>query len=440
MDSKNEHLNTREKVDPEASRDHVLRLENKRIILLLQGGGALGAYQAGAFEALARECAIAETKIDWVAGISIGAINSAVIAAPKSGDAVHELELLWDEILAPECPPFDYTGLMQAWYPLLWQPWLAALEPKYLDWTWMALNIRGQANFFSSRVLDPFRNPWVQQWFRKLDRNELAFYGTERLAETLDRHVNWNALDGKNTRLSLGATRVCDGEVEFFHSWERALNAQHVRASGALTPAFPPIQIGKEWYMDGGASNNTPIELLAEQLLDSNKNTLVFLIDLWDRKNDVLPESFEDLLWRQKSIQYGSRKKAAELVVERYEHLGEKGKLRKPSARLEVCQVMLEHRDDKPQFSLADADFSRSTFRELRAQGFKDMSEAIHHPERVKTDWLGEPLGDTYATLYRHGSEGKWKAPRAEHRHHVSKRGDLPPALESWIACWRLFA
>ena len=98
-----------------------LKLEGKRIVLLLQGGGALGAYHVGAFEALANECRKAENNIDWVAGISIGAINSAVIAAPKSGDAVRELELLWDELLWPEYPPFDYTGLMRAWLP--W-PWL----------------------------------------------------------------------------------------------------------------------------------------------------------------------------------------------------------------------------------------------------------------------------------------------------------------------------
>ncbi len=440
MDRVNHHVKAKERVavaEPaEAPRDEGLRLKDKQIVLLLQGGGALGAYQVGAFEALASECAKAEKKIEWVAGISIGAINSAVIAAPKSGDAVRELELLWDEILSPQYLPSDYRGLMEAWLSWSWQPWFSAIEPKYMDWTWMAFNPGGQANFFSSRVLDPFRNPWVQQWFRKLDRNELAFYGTRRLAETLDRHVNWAALnDRAHTRLSLGATHVCDGEVEFFDSRSTPLNADHVRASGALPPAFPPIQIGEEWYFDGGISSNTPIEVLGAQLFQSQQDTLVFLIDLWDRKSDVLPESLEDVLWRQKSIQYGSRKKAAEIVVERYEHQAAVGRLKKP-VHLEVCQVMLEHPDHEPQFSFADADFSRSTFGKLRVQGFSDMMEAIHHPERVRRDQQGHLLGGQYATLYRHGSESKWKGPRAGHQHQVSKRRDLPPAFVRWMDWW----
>ena len=423
MDPVNGHLTAARKAP--ASSHRPLSLEkNKRIVLMLQGGGALGAYQVGAFEALAKECAISENSIDWVAGISIGAINSAVIAAPMSGDPVKELESLWDEILSP----FDQTDLMDAWLPKSSQSWFFAIEPRYWDWAWTAFNLNGQPHFFSSRVLNPFRNPWVQQWFRKLDPKELAFYGTHRLADTLDKHVNWAALKHQKMRLSLGATHVCDGEVEFFHSWEQPLKADHVRASGALPPAFPPIQIGKEWYMDGGISTNTPIEVLGKYLLHSRRDTLVFLVDVFDRKDDTLPASFEDLLWRQKSIQYGSRKKAAEIVVERYQHHCDKHP-DKQHGKLEVCQVMLEHPNGEPQFSFADADFSRTTFRKLRDRGFNDMTEAIHHRDYA--------LKLKNATLYRHGSEDKWKAPRHRHRHHQSKGSNLGPTLEPWMAWWK---
>jgi NTE family protein len=412
-----------------------LDLRSKRIVLMLQGGGALGAYQVGALEALARECAAVKNKIDWVAGISIGAINSAVIAAPKSGDAVRELELLWDEILSP----FDYTDLINALLPSSQQPWFAVMAAKYADWNWMAFNPWGQANFFSSRVLDPFRNPWVQQWFHMLRRNELGFYGTGELARMLDRHVDWDALKGRsNTRLSLGATHVCDGEVKFFHSWDGPLEAKHVQASGALPPAFPPVQIDNEWYLDGGVSNNTPIEVLGDLLHASDTETLVFLVDLWDRKDDVLPRSFEDLLWRQKSIQYGSRKKAAEIVVERYEYRAAKRQQKKPAKRLEVCQVMLEHPENEPQFSFADADFSRSTFCELRAQGFKDMMAAIRHSELVIDKQTQLPVGGEHAMLYRHGSLGKWKADRdRRHEHRPTKRMDVLPSLEPLLSWWK---
>lgn len=420
--------------------DRGLDLKGKQIVLMLQGGGALGAYQVGAFKALESECAKVQNKIEWIAGISIGAINAAVIAAPMSGDAVGELQLLWNEILSPEYPPYDYTSLVAAWLPWPWQDWHAALETKYADWTWMAFNPQGQANFFSSRVLNPFRNPWVQQWFRKLDRNELAFYGTGRLAETLNRHVDWDALDDPlNARLSLGATHVCDGEVEFFNSWEMPLNADHVRASAALPPAFPPIQIGDEWYFDGGVSSNTPIEVLAGKLFKSKKDTLVFLIDLWDRKNDVLPESLDDVLWRQKCIEFGSRKKAAEIVVERYKYrcLAEMAKGKQP-AHLELCQLMLEHNDQEPQFCFADADFSQSTFQKLYAQGFDDMIAALHHAEKVSVQEDDSPA-DSFATLYRHGSQGKWKTPRNGHQHHASNRCDPPAAFEPWEAWWKQF-
>jgi predicted acylesterase/phospholipase RssA len=427
------------------TRDRGLDLKDKQIVLMLQGGGALGAYQVGVFKALASECAKAQNKIEWVAGISIGAINAAVIAAPKNGDSVAELELLWEEILSPNYPPYDYTSLMKAWLPYPRQDRLATLESKYADWTWLAFNPDGQQNFFSSRVLNPFHNPWVQQWFRKLDRNELAFYGTQPLTETLNRHVNWEALDDPynfrlSPHLSLGATHVCDGDVEFFNSWEMPLNADHVRASAALPPAFPPIQIGEEWYFDGGISSNTPIEALAGKLFDSKKDTLVLLVDLWDRKNDVLPESLDDVLWRQKCIEFGSRKKAAEIVVERYKYkcMVEMAKGKQP-VRLELCQLMLEQNDQEPQFCFADADFSRSTFQKLYAQGFEDMIKAFHHAEKVKLQEDNSPA-DPYAILYRHGSQGKWKTPRTGHQHQASSRNDLPTMFKPWTAWWKQFA
>jgi NTE family protein len=315
----------------------------------------------------------------------------------------------------------------------------------------MAFNPLGQANFFSSRVLNPFQNPWMQQWFRKLGRNELAFYGTGSLARTLKGHFDWRALKKPgNTRLSLGAAHVCDGEVRFFDSRDPAdvpLKELHVLASAALPPAFPPIQIGEEWYFDGGVSNNTPIEALAGKLFESEKNTLVFLIDLWDRKNDVLPESFEDLLWRQKCIQYGSRKKAAEIVVERYNFLAKTGELKR-NVRLDLCQLMLENKDGEPQFCFADADFSRETFERLRAQGAEDMMGALQNAEQVtfnerdlfkETDLLkkADLLQGPRASLYRLGSEGKWKASRTGHQHMSSIRNNLPPLFEPWMAWWK---
>jgi predicted acylesterase/phospholipase RssA len=390
-----------------------LELRGKRVVLLLQGGGALGAYQVGAHAALAQACGAADTAIAWVGGVSIGAINAAVIAGPKSGDAAAELRALWNEILSPPFPPYDTSAGWDRLPPALRANPLAPLVPKYANWAFSAFNPLGQPHFFGSRVLDPLANPWIAQWLRPLSAGELAFYDTAPLRATLDRHVDWAAIARSGaTRLSLGATRVHDGETVFFNSfasrnpqWPRcALGADHVLASAALPPAFPAIAVGTELYWDGGLSSNTPITELAEDLTaDATRDTIVFLVDLWDRKGPA-PRSFDDVFWRQKSIAYGSRKDAAAAVVDTHELEVEAG--RTAPARLEVCQLMLERQpgDTAPQFAYADADFSESTHALLEQLGSGDMRDALERPQAVRG------VGGKYATLYRHGTYGKHRA------------------------------
>jgi predicted acylesterase/phospholipase RssA len=363
-----------------------LKLEGKRVVLFLQGGGALGSYQVGAYKVLEAACQQANNKVDWVGGISIGAINAALIAAPMSGDAAAELKQLWDEILSPSFPPFDYNSLWRSVPPFLRPGWLESLIPKYADWTWMAFNPFGQQNFFGSRVLNPLQNPWFLQWARPLEASELAFYDTELLRRTLDKHVKWESInqDGA-TWLSLGAVRVRDGELVFFNCFAsdyhpdwgpKAIRADHVLASGALPPGFPGISIDGELYWDGGLCSNTPIEELADELeADVTRDTIVFLIDLWDPKGPI-PRSLDEVLWRQKCIQYGSRRRAAVRIVETHE-LEAKLQVEEHKVspgKLEVCQVMFERsRDDwTPQFSFADADFSRTTYEQMAKLGCEE--------------------------------------------------------------------
>ena len=387
-----------------------LKLDGKRVVLLLQGGGALGAYQVGAYTALEAACQQANNKVGWVGGISIGAVNAAVIAAPMGGDAATELRQLWDEILSPPFPPFDYNSLWQSLPPFFRSGWLAPLMPKYADFMWTAFNPFGQPNFFSSRVLNPLQNPWVLGWTRPLAASELAFYDTEWLRRTLDKHVRWGSInqDG-GTWLSLGATRVRDGEVVFFNSFAsqnpdwgpKAIKADHVLASGALPPGFPGIWVDGELYWDGGVSSNTPIEGLEEDLTaDVTRDTIVFQINLWDRKGSI-PRSIDEVLWRQKCIEYGSLKKAAVSVVNTHQYEVETERV--PPTHLEVCQVMFERsRDDStPQFAFADADFARTTYEQMAKLGYEDMQRAIEHPYRVPA------VGGEYAVLYRHGTHGK---------------------------------
>ena len=153
--------------------------DGKRIVLLLQGGGALGAYQVGAYQALKEKLAEDHCKLDWVGGISIGAINASVIAEHKDTDAVKELEKLWREFLSPAFFPCNYNWMYSLVPPLL-RGWLAPLAPKYGAWMWTAFNLWGQGQFFSSRIMNPLLNPWCAQWRRRLVPHELAFYDTGR--------------------------------------------------------------------------------------------------------------------------------------------------------------------------------------------------------------------------------------------------------------------
>jgi NTE family protein len=295
----------------------------------------------------------------------------------------------------------------------------------------MAFNPFGHRNFFDSRVVNPARNPWVQQWLRPLRAEELAFYGTEGLRRTLERHVDFAAINAKDgagerhgPRLSLGAARVTTGEVVFFENESdepgepaRAIRADHVLASGALPPAFPPIRIkdpevddqladDDALYWDGGVSSNTPIEWLVHDVLPrkGERDTIVFLVDVWDRKGRI-PESMDEACWRQKSIQYGSRKDAARRAIrERQLELLLAGQ-EASTARLEVYQVMYERSDaDGPQFAFADADFSRSTYDRMFRHGFTDMEAALESPTKVRVDTRFE---HARAVLYRYGTHHK---------------------------------
>ena len=413
------------------NRNNTLRLEGRQIVLLLQGGGALGAYQVGAYKALEEACRGAGNKVGWVAGISIGAINAAVIASPKHGDAAAELKSLWDEILSPQWLPFDYHACWHSVPQFVHSfSWLDPLAPRYLDWMWSAFNPCGQLNFFDSRVMNPLLNPWMRQWFQRLDCDEAAFYDTAPLAKTLNEHVNWTAInERKCVRLSLGAACATDGEIVFFDSHQPehlpsgAMGPEHVLASAALPPAFPAIRIGSKWYFDGGVANNTPIEALGQVLAeDPCTDLLIFDIGLWDRKGAV-PRSLDEVLWRQKSIQFGSRKEAAVHFVDMYDRNAE---IDQTPGHLDVCQVMLERagNDQTPQFCFADADFSHSTYDTLFENGYRDMCGAICGADRV----IG--VGGDHAALYRYGRYGKHRRTDAKYAERERARQERVRAYQ----------
>jgi len=197
------------------------------IALLLQGGGALGAYQAGVYEALAE----ADIHPDWIAGISIGAINGALIAGNLPGERVEKLREFWETITQPGTrfpnvswiSDLTWNGNGQARH---WRNRMSAFATMF----------QGVPNFFSPRAFPPMN--------AEAESPELvSYYDPSPLGKTLARLINFDLINSKPMRLSVGATNVRTGAPIYFENNERTITAAHVIASASLPPSFPPTEI-----------------------------------------------------------------------------------------------------------------------------------------------------------------------------------------------------
>jgi len=332
------------------------------VALVLQGGGALGAYQIGAFEALQN----AGFGPDWVAGISIGAFNAAIIAGNEPAEQLERLLGFWHEISWPEfggLPPF-----------LPWQ----LLHDQISSGEAMAF---GQPNFFSPRPLSPYL-------LREVSPDRLSFYDTGALYETLPKFASFDRINRKTTRLTLGATNIASGVQEFFDSGTQEIGPAHVIASGSLPPGFPATEIGGQFYWDGGCVSNTPLEALADA--QGEQALLVFVIDLWDAAGEV-PATMNDVLWRAKQIQYAGRAAHDLRVVETManhlhaqsiaraaglpEMAGLPDHLELRKGRLDL--VHITYHPGANHIASSDTEFSRSSIAARRAAGRVDMEHAL---------------------------------------------------------------
>jgi len=256
------------------------------VALVLQGGGALGAYQAGVVQGLA-EAGIQPT---WVAGISIGAIHCALIAGNPPQQRAARLREFWDRVTRQPLLPAT---------PWEQEPWLSLLSPETLRWVAPLQSLRalaeGQRGFFVPRPL-PGQGP-----------DQASVYDTAPLRATLEELVDFDRLNSGAMRVSVGAVNVRTGNFEYFDSAEQRLGPEHFMASGALPPGFAAVRIGDEYYWDGGLVSNTPLM----QVLGGHPtaNTLVFQVDLWSSQGE-LPRSLLDVPGRVKDIQYSSRTRA----------------------------------------------------------------------------------------------------------------------------------
>src|SRR5258706_6557364 len=248
-----------------------------QIVLVFQGGGALGAYQAGVYQAM-HEAGI---EPDWVIGTSIGAINAAIIAGNPREQRMAQLEKFWESLEWRS--PFGR----------------AAIAPDLLNpWANLATMTQGVAGFFA---------PNPASWWgvhASLGVERAAFYSTDPLRTTLQDLIDFELPNRCAPRLTVGAVNARTGEMRYFDSRVSPLRVEHVLASGALPPAFPAVRIDGEPYWDGGIYSNTPIEAV----LDDNprSSSTIFTVQLWNPGGRE-PDSIWQVLGRQKDIQYASR-------------------------------------------------------------------------------------------------------------------------------------
>jgi NTE family protein len=250
-----------------------------QIVLVLQGGGALGAYQAGVYQAL-HEAGI---EPDWVIGTSIGAINASLIAGNAPEDRLARLQEFWSRMnrgfWAESVQPLPFGG------------------PALANAITMTFGIAG---FFRP-------NPWA--WagpHARLGAEEAAYYSTSELGQTLTELIDFNRLNMGAPRVTVGAANVGTGEMRYFDSRGACLTLKHVMASGALPPAFPAIRIDGDLFWDGGILSNTPVEAVFDD--HPRRNSLVFAVHIWNPDGEE-PDTLWKVFSRQKDLQYASRAK-----------------------------------------------------------------------------------------------------------------------------------
>ena len=350
----------------------------ERVTLLLQGGGALGSYQAGVYEALAE----ADLHPDWVAGISIGAINSAIVAGNAPAERVTKLRTFWQEITAN--PLLDWAGTLGPF-------WARGDFARGLfnQMSAAAALFSGAANFFAPR----HPPAWLQP---DGALEATSFYNTKRLKSTLERLVDFDRINSGETRLSVGAVNIRTGNFVYFDTTSHTIGPEHVMASGSLPPGFPPVEIEGEYYWDGGLISNTPLQWVLDY--GPRQDTLAFQVDLWNARGE-LPGNLVEVATRQKEIQYSSRTRANTDQFKRIQRVGralaallpklpedlrdsDEVKILNTAACHKVYNILhLIYRTKNYEGHSKDYEFSRLSMEDHWRAGYHDAVRTLRHPE-----------------------------------------------------------
>jgi NTE family protein len=350
-----------------------------RIALVLQGGGALGAYQAGVYQGLHE----AGLEPDWVAGVSIGGINAAIIAGNPAERRLARLREFWEAVTA-----------RRIW---LYTPVGDSPRKSRNAWSSMMTMLFGQPTFFTPNL----PSPWMSL---RGARTATAFYDNAPLRETLLRLVDFDLLNSGVTRYASGAVNVTNGNFAYFDNARGAILPEHVMASGALPPALPMIHIGSEAFWDGGLVSNTPLQHLADNA--GHANLLIFQVDLFSARG-ALPRDMHEVLGRQKDIQYSSRTR---MVTDYLLRQHKQNRLLKrtldqvPEHELDDEQMAEKERlSNMPQFTILqmiyqqaayegqakDFEFSGTSMREHWDAGYRDTNRTLS-----RRSWLAMPGED----------------------------------------------
>jgi len=351
-----------------------------RIALVLQGGGALGAYQAGVYQALHE----ADIDPDFVSGVSIGAINAAIIAGNPKRKRLEKLRQWWDMIT--ERKIWHYTPDGDVFRKM-----------RNAASSWMTITM-GQPGFFKPRE----HNPWFSLAGAQ---SALSYYDNAPLFDTLLELVDFSLINEKAIGFAVGAVNVLSGNFLYFDNSREEITPDHIMASGALPPALPMVKIGTDHYWDGGIVSNTPLQHLLEQ--ESPLNTLVFQVDLFSARG-VLPRDIQEVMARHKDIMYSSRTRYNTDVYRRIHQW--KSKLRDVLDRMPSEAMTDEDRklksqlDDMPDITIVqliyqqkayeghakDYEFSGTSMREHWQSGYEDTKRTLKRRE-----WLRMPAEGT---------------------------------------------
>src|SRR6267142_1297261 len=369
-------------------------------VLVLQGGGALGSYQAGAYQALCHH----DFEPEWVAGISIGAINAAIIAGNPREERVGRLKEFWETVSSPV-----------SWNPVVQGDRARSL---FNETSAALIATFGVPGFFTPRF------PPAPLWPQGSPQSQ-SYYDTAPLRATLQRLVDFDRINACNTRLSVGAVSVTTGNFKYFDNFEfkklgKKIGPEHIMASGALPPGFPSVVIEGEHFWDGGIASNTPLDYVLDEA--GRSDLLIFQVDLFSARGP-LPVSLLEAAEREKDIRFSSRtrmntdknrqihnarKAVRDLIDKLPEHLKDDPSvefLREAAKENTVTVVHLIYRSKNYESNSKDYDFSHICMVEHWGAGVRDVhlsmrrKQSLERPQSDETMVAYDLAGDSPETL-----------------------------------------